>query len=77
MATGSNVPHLLPSAMRGTGQLPKFEDGLFAIRDDDVRYLIPTSEVSLTNLVADEILDEALLPMRLTAHSFNRDSEQV
>jgi seryl-tRNA synthetase len=68
--TEINVPHLvLPSAMRGTGQLPKFEEDLFAIRGDDVRYLIPTSEVSLTNLVADEILDEAVLPMRLTAHS--------
>jgi seryl-tRNA synthetase len=68
--TEINVPHLvLPSAMRGTGQLPKFEEDLFATRGEDTRYLIPTSEVSLTNLVADEILDEADLPLRLTAHS--------
>jgi seryl-tRNA synthetase len=52
-------------AMFGTGQLPKFGDDLF--RTTDGRWLIPTAEVSLTNLVADEILDEAALPIRLTA----------
>lgn len=70
-----NVPHLvLRSAMQGTGQLPKFEDDLFAIKSDaenvaTERFLIPTSEVPLSNLVADEILDEASLPMQMTAHS--------
>ncbi len=70
-----NVPHLvLRSAMQGTGQLPKFEDDLFAIKSDaeniaTERFLIPTSEVPLSNLVADEILDEATLPMQMTAHS--------
>ena len=70
-----NVPHLvLRSAMQGTGQLPKFEDDLFAIKSDaenvsTERFLIPTSEVPLSNLVADEILDEATLPLQMTAHS--------
>ena len=70
-----NVPHLvLRSAMQGTGQLPKFEDDLFAIKSDadniaTERFLIPTSEVPLSNLVADEILDAATLPLQMTAHS--------
>ena len=49
----------------GTGQLPKFAEDLF--RTTDGRWLIPTAEVPLTNLVADEIVDEAALPMRMTA----------
>lgn len=49
----------------GTGQLPKFEDDLF--KTTDGRYLIPTAEVSLTNLVRDAIIDEDALPLRLTA----------
>jgi len=52
-------------AVFGTGQLPKFAEDLF--RTSDGRWLIPTAEVSLTNLVADEILDEADLPLRMTA----------
>ena len=70
-----NVPHLvLRSAMQGTGQLPKFEDDLFAIKSDaeniaTERFLIPTSEVPLSNLVADEILDDSTLPLQMTAHS--------
>lgn len=49
----------------GTGQLPKFADDLF--RTTDGRWLIPTAEVPLTNLVADEVIDEAVLPLRMTA----------
>lgn len=65
-----NVPLLVNAqAMRGTGQLPKFEEDLFCTRGEDPRYLIPTSEVSLTNLVADQILAEDQLPLRMTAHS--------
>lgn len=68
--TECNVPLLVNAqAMRGTGQLPKFEDDLFATRDQPARYLIPTAEVSLTNLVADRIVEESELPMRMTAHS--------
>jgi len=66
-----NVPLIVNAdSMRGTGQLPKFEDDLFSTTvGEGKRYLIPTSEVSLTNLVRDEIVDAAQLPMRLTAHS--------
>jgi seryl-tRNA synthetase len=62
-------------SMRGTGQLPKFADDLFAVKkggaeaDDETLYLIPTSEVSLTNIVRDTILEPKQLPMRLTAHT--------
>ena len=52
-------------ALYGTSQLPKFSEDLFRTTDD--RWLIPTSEVPLTNIVAEEILDEAALPVRVTA----------
>ncbi|MBX6322315.1 MAG: serine--tRNA ligase [Rhodospirillaceae bacterium] len=55
------------NAVFGTGQLPKFAQDLF--RTTDGYWLIPTAEVPLTNLVADEILDETILPLRLTAHT--------
>ena len=61
------------STMYGTGQLPKFADDLF--RTTDGRWLIPTSEVPLTNLTADEILDEDALPLRWTAHTLCYRSE--
>jgi seryl-tRNA synthetase len=51
----------------GTGQLPKFAEDLFRTTTD--HWLIPTAEVPLTNLVAGEILDEAELPLRMTAHT--------
>ena len=54
-----------PHAMFGTGQLPKFEEDLFKTNED--RYLIPTSEVSLTNLLREAITAEEELPLRLTA----------
>jgi seryl-tRNA synthetase len=60
------VPLLVnDAAMFGTGQLPKFAEDLF--RTTDGRWLIPTAEVSLTNLVAGEILPAQKLPMRMTA----------
>jgi len=67
----ANVPLIVNAdSMRGTGQLPKFEEDLFATEvGDSRRYLIPTSEVPLTNLVRDEIVEDPALPMRLTAHS--------
>ncbi|MEO8802721.1 MAG: serine--tRNA ligase [Rudaea sp.] len=66
-----NVPLLVNAqAMQGTGQLPKFEDDLFATQvGESKRYLIPTAEVSLTNVVANEIVDAEKLPLRMTAHS--------
>ncbi|WOB49017.1 serine--tRNA ligase [Xanthomonas hydrangeae] len=104
----TNVPLLVNAdSMRGTGQLPKFEDDLFSVLDTELtdlaserlhnlmsvdppanlvtgsyqngfnrvidalqkRYLIPTSEVPLTNIVRDEIVDAERLPLRMTAHS--------
>jgi seryl-tRNA synthetase len=66
-----NVPLIVNAdSMQGTGQLPKFEEDLFATTvGESKRYLIPTAEVSLTNLVRDSIVDAGELPMRLTAHS--------
>jgi len=65
------TPYLVQApALQGTGQLPKFEDDLFKTAvGDSTRYLIPTSEVPLTNLVRDEIVDAERLPLRVTAHS--------
>ncbi|QNP40619.1 serine--tRNA ligase [Lysobacter solisilvae (ex Woo and Kim 2022)] len=71
----TNVPLLVNAdSMRGTGQLPKFEDDLFATTVGEGehahrRYLIPTSEVPLTNIVRDEIVEADALPLRMTAHS--------
>ncbi|MCK8780938.1 serine--tRNA ligase [Rhizobium sp. NTR19] len=53
------------TAMFGTGQLPKFEEDLF--KTTDGRYLIPTAEVTLTNLVAEDVLEQEKLPLRFTA----------
>jgi seryl-tRNA synthetase len=66
-----NVPLIVnAAAMEGTSQLPKFEEDLFGTMVDEVkRYLIPTSEVTLTNLVRESIVDAGDLPMRMTAHS--------
>lgn len=66
-----NTPLMVNAdCMTGTGQLPKFEEDLFHTNvGDSKRYLIPTSEVTLTNLVREEILDAAQLPMLMTAHT--------
>jgi seryl-tRNA synthetase len=64
--TEHNVPLMVnDNAVYGTGQLPKFADDLF--RTTDGRWLIPTSEVTLTNLVRESILDESQMPLRMTA----------
>ncbi|NDY95398.1 serine--tRNA ligase [Wenzhouxiangella limi] len=71
------VPYLvLESAMRGTGQLPKFGEDAFAFDGDPERYLIPTAEVPLTNLVADQIVEADRLPLKLVAHTpcFRREA---
>lgn len=67
----TNVPTLVNAeSLRGTSQLPKFEDDLFKTAvGESTRYLIPTSEVPLTNIVRDEIVDAEQLPLRMTAHS--------
>jgi len=66
-----NVPLIVNAeSMLGTGQLPKFEEDLFATEvGEQKRYLIPTAEVPLTNLVRDSIVDDATLPLKYTAHS--------
>ena len=73
----TNVPVIVNAeAMRGTGQLPKFEEDLFSTQlGEHKRYLIPTSEVPLTNIVRDEILEAERLPLRMTAHSMCFRSE--
>ncbi len=66
------VPYLVNAdSMRGTGQLPKFEDDLFQVprADADKLYLIPTAEVPVTNLVRDEIIDMDRMPLKFVAHT--------
>lgn len=64
------VPYLVNStSLLGTGQLPKFKDDLFEAAGEHDLYLIPTAEVPVTNIVRDEILDAALLPLRRAAHT--------
>lgn len=74
------TPYIVNSdTLRGTGQLPKFEGDLFAVKkggqesepvpDNQALYLIPTSEVTLTNTVRDTVVAESDLPIRLTAHT--------
>jgi seryl-tRNA synthetase len=63
------VPYLAsPASLRGTGQLPKFEQDLFAVADGQY-FLIPTAEVPVTNLVREQILDARELPLKLVAHT--------
>lgn len=79
--TGHGYQEVLPpvivnrQTMTGTGQLPKFEDDLFRLRDEDW-FLIPTAEVPVTNLHRDEILTENQLPLRYTAYTpcFRREA---
>jgi seryl-tRNA synthetase len=71
------LPYLVNAqTMTGTGQLPKFGDDAFATTDEQPRYLIPTAEVPMTNMVADEILDADVLPLRFTSHTpcFRREA---
>ncbi len=63
------VPYIVNrTTLIGTGQLPKFEDDLFKIEGEDL-FLIPTAEVPLTNLYADEILKEDELPIKMTSYT--------
>src|SRR5690606_11211167 len=68
--TETYVPYLVgPDALRGTGQLPKFAEDLFRVEGERELYLIPTAEVPVTNLYADEILDAAELPQKRVCHT--------
>ena len=64
------VPYIVNrDSLRGTGQLPKFEEDLFCVDDEAGYYLIPTAEVPVTNLVRDEILKAEDLPIKFTSHT--------
>jgi seryl-tRNA synthetase len=64
------VPYLVhAAALQGTGQLPKFEQDLFAVKGDPGYFLIPTAEVPVTNLVRDQIVEAATLPLKYVAHT--------
>ena len=64
------VPYLVnPTALFGTGQLPKFDADLFSVRGEQGFRLIPTAEVPVTNLVAQQILDARDLPLKFVAHT--------
>jgi seryl-tRNA synthetase len=62
-------------SMTGTGQLPKFEEDMYRLKDDDL-FLVPTAEVPVTNLLRDELLEEDSLPIKYTAYSpcFRREA---
>jgi seryl-tRNA synthetase len=71
------LPYLVnPETMTGTGQLPKFGEDAFATTDEPPRYLVPTAEVPMTNLVAGEIIDAGDLPLRFTSQTpcFRREA---
>lgn len=64
------VPYLVSAeSLRGTGQLPKFEEDLFKVPGERDFYLIPTAEVPVTNIVRDEILNAEELPLKLVCHT--------
>jgi seryl-tRNA synthetase len=64
------VPYMVNAdSLRGTGQLPKFEEDLFALGGEHGYYLIPTAEVPVTNMVRDEIVEAERLPLRFAAHT--------
>ena len=64
------VPYIVNrDSLRGTGQLPKFEEDLFCLDREVGYFLIPTAEVPVTNLVRDEIIDAKDLPVKLTSHT--------
>lgn len=64
------VPFIVnKDSLFGTGQLPKFEEDLFKLRDDRDFYLIPTAEVPVTNVMRNEIIDEQKLPLKFACHT--------
>jgi len=64
------VPYIVNSdSLRGTGQLPKFEEDLFCVDTEAGHYLIPTAEVPVTNIARDQILDASQVPMKMTSHT--------
>ena len=64
------VPYLVNAdSLRGTGQLPKFEEDLFKLSGESEYYLIPTAEVPVTNIVRDEIIEAEKMPLRFVCHT--------
>jgi seryl-tRNA synthetase len=68
--TETYVPYIVNAdSLRGTGQLPKFEDDLFKVRHENDYYLIPTAEVPVTNIVRDVIVDDDYMPRKYVCHT--------
>ena len=68
--TETYVPYIVNSdSLRGTGQLPKFEEDLFKLRAEQDFYLIPTAEVPLTNIVRDTIIEDSYMPRKYVCHT--------
>lgn len=64
------VPYIVNSdSLKGTGQLPKFEEDLFCVDKEAGHYLIPTAEVPVTNIARDEIFDASQIPFKMTSHT--------
>ncbi len=64
------VPYMVNAdSLRGTGQLPKFEEDLFGLTGESGYYLIPTAEVPVTNIARDEIIDASKMPLRFACHT--------
>jgi len=68
--TETYVPYIVNSdSLRGTGQLPKFEEDLFKLRAEQEFYLIPTAEVPVTNIVRDTIIEDSYMPRKFVCHT--------
>ena len=68
--TETYVPYIVNAdSLKGTGQLPKFEEDLFKLDDERGFYLIPTAEVPVTNIVRDVIIDDDYMPRKYVAHT--------
>ena len=68
--TETYVPYIVNSdSLRGTGQLPKFEEDLFKLRAEQEFYLIPTAEVPVTNIVRDTIIEDEYMPRKYVCHT--------
>jgi len=68
--TETYVPYMVNAeSLRGTGQLPKFEEDLFALKGEQGYYLIPTAEVPVTNIVRDVIVEAAAMPLKYVCHT--------
>lgn len=68
--TETYVPYIVNSdSLRGTGQLPKFEEDLFKLRAEQEFYLIPTAEVPVTNIVRDAIIEDSYMPRKYVCHT--------